>query len=202
MEECFIKKALTQKLRSDITPIGLMARHMFWRNLLLHPTRNSPRQTNKYYYRFIELIGRENWDALDPIYKSAWNNARNSFDKMYGLAAAWKHKDFTAAADAAEKAARVAKALADADTLLRELADKQPACPAPGSREARICACIDAFIKDSQDLLPQDIADDAAPLIKQLEAMQNTAADIRRMQNVRSLCRELCTIFNEKENKG
>lgn len=55
--------------------------------------RNNFRSTNYYYNKFIEIIGLEAWKKLDPYYKSEWNSARYSFDRMYGLIRAWRVKD-------------------------------------------------------------------------------------------------------------
>lgn len=68
-----------------------LSRSMFWRNILLHFSRDNPKHTEKYYHSFIELIGVDTWKRLDPFYKNSWLAARNSFDKMYGLVAAWKN---------------------------------------------------------------------------------------------------------------
>ncbi len=50
--------------------------------------RNNPRYTNRYYYRFIEMVGPEKY-LHSPLVRNEWDAARYSFDKMYGLVSAW-----------------------------------------------------------------------------------------------------------------
>ncbi len=56
--------------------------------IFLHFIRNKPGYTNRYYYRFIEMVGPEKY-LCSPIVRNEWDGARYSFDKMYGLVCAW-----------------------------------------------------------------------------------------------------------------
>ena len=58
-------------------------------NLFLHFSRNNPRTTNYCYHMFIGLIGYDEWNYCSPEIVNAWNTARGSFDKMFGLIKAW-----------------------------------------------------------------------------------------------------------------
>ena len=51
-------------------------------------TRNNPVHTYRCYCRFIEIIGPEKY-LRSPLVRNEWEAARYSFDKMYGLVAAW-----------------------------------------------------------------------------------------------------------------
>ncbi|MBR6745671.1 MAG: hypothetical protein IKM00_10740 [Clostridia bacterium] len=101
--------------------------------------RNNFRSTNYYYNKFIEIIGLENWKNLDSYYKSEWNSARYSFDRMYGLIRAWYQKnEFPLAsndnsknddprqilAEVSEKVDEIAKQLNNKETLALEKAVK------------------------------------------------------------------------------
>lgn len=54
--------------------------------------RNKPSYTNRYYYRFIEIVGPEQY-LRSPLVRNEWDSARYSFDKMYGLVSVW-YKSF------------------------------------------------------------------------------------------------------------
>lgn len=66
---------------------------MRWRKVCLYFGRNHIRHTSYYYNKFIEIIGLDTWENLDSYYKHEWNSARNSFDRMNGLIAAWRDMD-------------------------------------------------------------------------------------------------------------
>ena len=57
----------------------------------LYFLRNNLRIKTYYYNRFIEIIGLETWKNLDSYYKNSWNEAKNSFDRMYGIIKAWQN---------------------------------------------------------------------------------------------------------------
>ncbi len=70
-----------------------MRRGMRCRKIFRYFSRNHVRHTNYYYNKFIEILGLETWERLDPHYKSEWNSARNSFDRMNGLLSSWCDRD-------------------------------------------------------------------------------------------------------------
>lgn len=61
--------------------------------LCFYFTRNNPAHTNRYYCRFIEIIGPERY-LCSPFVRNEWEGARYNIDKMYGLICAWC-KDFS-----------------------------------------------------------------------------------------------------------
>lgn len=62
---------------------------MVFKRWLFFFTRNNPIHTNRYYYRFIEIVGSERY-LSSPLVRNEWDGARCSFDKMYGLVAEWR----------------------------------------------------------------------------------------------------------------
>ena len=77
---------INEKIKSDLTTLfSSMKKDL----ILFYFFRNNSRFTNRYYYRFISVIGAETYHSLDSV-KYEWESARYSFDKMYGLVAAWK----------------------------------------------------------------------------------------------------------------
>lgn len=56
--------------------------------IFLHFIRNKSGYTNRYYYRFIEIVGPEKY-FCSSIVRNEWDGARYSFDKMYGLISVW-----------------------------------------------------------------------------------------------------------------
>ncbi|MBE6686187.1 MAG: hypothetical protein E7591_03050 [Ruminococcaceae bacterium] len=52
--------------------------------------RNNPEFRTRYYHEFIKWVGYDNWDEVLPEIRNSWESARNSFDKLHGLARAFK----------------------------------------------------------------------------------------------------------------
>ena len=58
-------------------------------NCLCHFTRNNPRTTEYYYNRLVSLFGADVWNQANAPFKLQWENAKYSFDRMYGLVKGW-----------------------------------------------------------------------------------------------------------------
>lgn len=170
--------------------IKKMSRCMFWRNLLLHPTRNSLRHTNKYYHRFIGIIGKENYDALDPALKNAWEGAKNSFDAMYGLAAAWKTLDFRRKEKQPEepKPFNPSSALMEQlnDYLLKLQSEIQKLPPAGG--DTALSTEIHAAMTRIDGFSPLKAESTDSPEDARLKAMITTTATLHRTLLAHNLC--------------
>ncbi len=63
--------------------------HMRCTRIFMRFLRNNPRYTNRYYQKFIEIIGTDEY-LKSPLVKLEWDSAKNSFDKMYGLVSSWR----------------------------------------------------------------------------------------------------------------
>ena len=59
-------------------------------NCLCHFTRNNPRTTEYYYNRLVSLFGADVWNQANAPFKLQWENAKYSFDRMYGLVKGWR----------------------------------------------------------------------------------------------------------------
>ena len=59
-------------------------------NCLCHFTRNNPRTTEYYYNRLVSLFGADVWNQANAPVKLQWENAKYSFDRMYGLVKGWR----------------------------------------------------------------------------------------------------------------
>lgn len=59
-------------------------------NCLCHFTRNNPRTTGYYYNRLVSLFGADVWNQANAPFKLQWENAKYSFDRMYGLVKGWR----------------------------------------------------------------------------------------------------------------
>ena len=59
-------------------------------NMLCHFTRNNPRTTSYYYNWLIGMFGFENWAEGNAPFKQQWEDAKNSFDRLYGLIKGWQ----------------------------------------------------------------------------------------------------------------
>ena len=59
-------------------------------NCLCHFTRNNPRTTEYYYNRLVSLFGADDWNQANAPFKLQWENAKYSFDRMYGLVKGWR----------------------------------------------------------------------------------------------------------------
>ncbi len=65
-------------------------KRMIGTNWFLHPFRNNPRFTVFYYNYLIDAPGLDIYQK-STYAKIEWDAAKFSFDKMYGLVAAWKN---------------------------------------------------------------------------------------------------------------
>ena len=119
--------------------MGKLLTHMRVRKVFRYFSRNHLRHTSYYYNKFIEIIGLETWEKLHSYYKSEWNSARYSFDRMNGLLASWyKKNEFPLAsndnsknddprqilAEVSEKVDEITKQLTNKETLALEKAVK------------------------------------------------------------------------------
>lgn len=59
-------------------------------NMWFHFTRNNSRTTEYYYNWLVSLFGADNWATGNASFKQQWENAKNSFDRMYGLIKGWQ----------------------------------------------------------------------------------------------------------------
>ena len=59
-------------------------------NCLCHFTRNNPRTTGYYYNWLVSLFGADNWATGKASFKQQWEDAKYSFDRMYGLVKGWQ----------------------------------------------------------------------------------------------------------------
>ena len=64
--------------------ISKLRTHMGWAKFFFYFTRNSPCHTKKYYFQLIALM-RNDWQKLDPFFRTQWMAAVDSFDSQIGI---------------------------------------------------------------------------------------------------------------------
>ena len=92
---------MAENIKPDATEVTFNIRKFKRRlcliNWVFHFVRNKPRTTNMVYYGLISALGYDKWENTSEevhLRQSVivpWNNASNSYDKMYGLVKAWAY---------------------------------------------------------------------------------------------------------------
>lgn len=137
-------------------------------NCLCHFTRNNPRTTEYYYNRLVSLFGADVWNQANAPFKLQWENAKYSFDRMYGLVKGWRK---------AEAVLTLVLPAEDAkDKIIKRL--KKELKTAKKSKDE-----LQVEKQKEIDLLKQQLEDEKTRFNEAIAALNQAAEEVRRSKS-------------------